>query len=281
MKTVIGYLLTLTFVLTFAVSAQANLLANGDFEAGWDHWYSGGQEGGFVSLEEESGRRIMYVETTKNDGGKADLRSEMFEVPGDAPLEYRFDSGIWQVTTDSLHPVFQPRFYCSDEELIGQEFIAITTPDEDEGGDWFGLTTENNGRVVPPDGTMYMDVVFQAGDHNQWQGGFKIDNVRIVYLDPHSPAIVTQPRTRLADKGDDVHFTVEAESEAEISYKWYKSDDANIDTDTDERLGTDATLTLVDVGLADEAYYYCEVSAGETVVYTNMVVLGVRGERSN
>lgn len=276
MKTLMSYLLTLTFVLTFMGTVQANLLANGDFEAGWGHWYSGGQEGGFVNLEQEQGRRIMYIETTKNSGGKADLRCEIFEVPGDAPLEYRFDSGIWQITTDSLHPVFQSRFYCSDKDLIGQKFIAITTPDENEGGDWYGLTTENSGRLIPPEGTTYMDVVFQAGDHNEWQGGFKIANVRIVYLDPYSPAIVTQPRTRLADEGDQVQFTVEAESEAAISYQWYKSDDANVDPNTDERLGTDATLTLFNVGLADEAYYYCEVSAGETVVYTNVVVLGVR-----
>jgi len=93
-----------------------------------------------------------------------------------------------------------------------------------------------------------------------------------------SLSIIEQPENVLADTGDDAYFTVEGECafESALSYQWYRSYDSEIDPGGDSQLYSGTTLELLDVGLDDEAYYYCMVSSAEAVAYSDVVTLGIR-----
>ncbi|OXU15535.1 LamG-like jellyroll fold domain-containing protein [Sedimentisphaera salicampi] len=90
-------------------------------------------------------------------------------------------------------------------------------------------------------------------------------------------SIIEQPETVVADSGSDVDFTVAAETlfDSTISYQWYKSADDVVD-DGDQALTSEAALTLTDVDLTDEAFYYCAVSSGSLTLHSDVVSLGIR-----
>ncbi len=76
------------------------------------------------------------------------------------------------------------------------------------------------------------------------------------------PVITVEPVGQLVEAGQTVELTIVAESVSPFTYKWYKStDNANNTPDDDSQVGTDsAALTLSNVQVADEAYYYCVVT---------------------
>ncbi len=75
------------------------------------------------------------------------------------------------------------------------------------------------------------------------------------------PIINTQPQDQHVSPGETAVFTVEASSVSPVIYSWFKSkDNANNTIDDDIWVGEDSsTLTIVNVSLADEGYYYCSV----------------------
>ncbi len=96
-----------------------------------------------------------------------------------------------------------------------------------------------------------------------------------------SLVFLTQPQDVLANVGDNISFMVEADTPQTITYQWYKSADAIIDTAVDQPIGSPSAngeLTLSNVQAGDEAYYYCEVEIIDTGTkrYSDMVTLGVR-----
>lgn len=385
MNRLMGYLVFLMAIA--AVQADTNLIVNGDFQDGLTGWYRDSTQTASVWRTENprySGNHIMYLEN--GEGGKAYLYTALFEVPTDVSFAYSFDSGIWQETTAELHPIFQVMFYSHDDgtfdSWLGQQFIPI----DRIFGDWNDVTTHNSGVITPPAGTRWMDVRFNVGEHNNWQGGVRIDNIRLlpVYttawspqpkdeaqavgqspdgqtvtvdlswntgMDPTDlttynsnitthylyrseangsaldlvetiaadgpvgqatlaglafesqylwridqgvdgsapdapetlegavwsfstalsrPTISVQPVSVLANAGQEVTFTVEAESLFPVVYQWYK-DDEPIASPSEE-----GTLTLGDVQAADEGYYYCDVANEHGVEYSDVVTLGVR-----
>ncbi len=76
---------------------------------------------------------------------------------------------------------------------------------------------------------------------------------------PPDPVVVSGPDSATVAAGDSATFTVEA-LQGEF-YTWYKSDDYATDTPTDDVVvqatSTSNTLTVSNVQLADEGYYYC------------------------
>jgi hypothetical protein len=94
-----------------------------------------------------------------------------------------------------------------------------------------------------------------------------------------SPLITQQPVNILEDAGATVQFTVTAESMSAKNYQWYKSADNANDTPADDILvGTNSSvLTLSDIQLTDEAYYYCVVSnASEVPAVSNPAFLEIK-----
>jgi hypothetical protein len=73
------------------------------------------------------------------------------------------------------------------------------------------------------------------------------------------PVITLQPVNQLVDAGQTVVFTIAVDSISSVGYKWYKStDNANNTIDDDVLVGTSlATLTLTNVQVANEGFYYC------------------------
>lgn len=76
------------------------------------------------------------------------------------------------------------------------------------------------------------------------------------------PLIVTNPEDQFKFAGETAVFTVAFSSVDPITYAWYRSTDNANNTDADDtQVGTDSsTLTLSNVSLADEGYYYCKAA---------------------
>jgi hypothetical protein len=71
---------------------------------------------------------------------------------------------------------------------------------------------------------------------------------------PEEVVIVTEPRSATVPTGGTAEFSVEATSPTTITYEWYK-----VGNDVDVLSSTD-TLTMENVQLDDEGYYYCELT---------------------
>ena len=92
------------------------------------------------------------------------------------------------------------------------------------------------------------------------------------------PVITKQPVSILADAGQTVEFVVEAQSVSPETYQWYKSADGTRDPDNDQAIGaagSTGTLSLVNVQVGDEGYYYCVVTNPNPVA-SAVVTLGIR-----
>ncbi|GEM_PF-7134821 len=167
-------LLCMLVLIVVASLAQANMVPNGDFEAERSYWNFSG--GAWVESADHPEYPDMKCGRLENgDGGPQDIRSNLFAVPNVSDFIFSFNSGVWQETTEDLHPVFQVRFYGSKDhsDIIGDVKFDIQQGE----GDWGGLKTENSGQFTAPAGTKYMDVVITVGQHNAWQGGSRIGNI--------------------------------------------------------------------------------------------------------
>lgn len=93
------------------------------------------------------------------------------------------------------------------------------------------------------------------------------------------PVIISHPQNQQAVIGDTAELAVEVFSISPEVYSWYKSvDNVNNTIDDDTLIGTNSnTLTLANVSLADEGYYYCVVSnVSETPVSSNTAFFEIR-----
>jgi hypothetical protein len=79
---------------------------------------------------------------------------------------------------------------------------------------------------------------------------------------PDAPVILTQPVGMIIAKGATAEFIVGGSNIQ--TYTWYRSDDDATDTPADDVVvGDDSSLlSIPDVDLPDEGYYYCEASNG-------------------
>lgn len=93
------------------------------------------------------------------------------------------------------------------------------------------------------------------------------------------PIITSQPANTLAAAGQTAEFTIAVSSISTPAYQWFKSTDNAMNTpDDDTPVGQAETLSLPNVQVADEGYYYCKVtnSGGESSAqYSNVAQLGV------
>jgi hypothetical protein len=75
------------------------------------------------------------------------------------------------------------------------------------------------------------------------------------------PIITAQPSNQVVSVGGTAEFTVGVESLSTPTFEWYYSADKATDTAGDDIfLTTDQTLTVSNVSIADEGYYYCRVN---------------------
>lgn len=95
------------------------------------------------------------------------------------------------------------------------------------------------------------------------------------------PVVTQQPASALTDEGETVSFTVAANSLWPVEYQWFKAAGPVRDIENDQAIGsssfTGMTLTLSNVQVADEGYYYCSLkNKSPNYVYSNMARLGIR-----
>lgn len=98
------------------------------------------------------------------------------------------------------------------------------------------------------------------------------------------PIITAQPADVLLDAvGQTAEFVVEVSSISPAMYQWYKASDfANPNSDEDTPVGPggmalpDCPLSLSNVQLSDEGFYYCRTWNTGGVIYSNVVRLGVK-----
>ena len=93
------------------------------------------------------------------------------------------------------------------------------------------------------------------------------------------PVIINHPQDQQVFIGQTVEFAVEVSSISPETYNWYQSvDNANNTIDDDLLIGNDSnTLTLVNVSLDAEGYYYCVVSNASGIpVVSNTAFLEVK-----
>ncbi|ARN56236.1 LamG-like jellyroll fold domain-containing protein [Sedimentisphaera salicampi] len=93
------------------------------------------------------------------------------------------------------------------------------------------------------------------------------------------PIITQQPESQVVSTGDTAAFTLTADSISQETYQWYLSADGVIDPAEDQAIGstdTDPTLTIDNVQLSDEGYYYCEVTNDGGTVYSDTAGLAVK-----
>ena len=90
------------------------------------------------------------------------------------------------------------------------------------------------------------------------------------------PIITTQPEGLYVYPNETAEFSVVVDSVSSVDYTWYKSLDAEATPSTDVQVGSGSSqLQLASVQIADEGYYYCEVTNGGGTAYTDVVTLGV------
>ncbi len=91
------------------------------------------------------------------------------------------------------------------------------------------------------------------------------------------PIITEQPSYQVASTGGSAEFTVGVESLSTPTFAWYYSTDKATDTAGDDIfLSTDQTLTVSNVTIADEGYYYCRVNnESGTEVVSSPAGLGI------
>lgn len=92
------------------------------------------------------------------------------------------------------------------------------------------------------------------------------------------PVITQQPVNVIAAIGQSATFSVEVESVKPVSYQWYKSADRATDTYEDDAAvpGADGpTLSLTEVSVDDEGFYYCKVS-NPSAAYSEVASLGIK-----
>jgi hypothetical protein len=94
------------------------------------------------------------------------------------------------------------------------------------------------------------------------------------------PIITSQPVNVLATAGQTAEFTIAVSSISLPAYQWFKSIDNAINTPGDDiPVGQAETLSLVNVQVSDEGYYFCKVtnSGGEaSAQYSTAAQLGVK-----
>jgi len=258
MKKDINYLLMLIFIVALSGAAQGNLLPNGDFSAGAEYWNIDLIGTGYIDFDDN----LAFIDTGPD--GAVSLESDKFGIPT-ATLDYSFDYAVDRWAGEDL-PLLQIRFYDGSEQFVDQENTELS----DTSWSW----VSQSGQVTPPEDAVYADVRITAAfyeDRDDFDGIVEIDNI-VIEADLW---IATQPEGVVADEGDDVSFTVEAGTPEGVtaSYQWYKSADPTIDIVNDEPLGAEQTLELLDVSSDDVAYYYCEISAGQAVLYSRVVAL--------
>ena len=82
-----------------------------------------------------------------------------------------------------------------------------------------------------------------------------------------APQVTTGPSDQIAKPGDSAEFSVVIESVSAVTYTWYQSMDNSNDTLADDVVvgGNSDMLTLADIAVSDEGYYYCKAvnSSGE------------------
>lgn len=96
---------------------------------------------------------------------------------------------------------------------------------------------------------------------------------------PSVPVITDQPDGVLADTASTVQFNVVVSSISTPHYAWWKSTDkANDTTDDDASVGIDsATLTISNVSVSSEGFYYCVVTNDSlTPIVSNTAFLEVK-----
>lgn len=100
-----------------------------------------------------------------------------------------------------------------------------------------------------------------------------------------APVVVSQPSNVVANIGDSAVLTIEVDSGSPAHYSWYKSLDNAIDTATDDTaVGSDSkTLTLSNIQVADEGYYFCVITNQSTIptgeilpTYSNIATVGIK-----
>jgi hypothetical protein len=90
---------------------------------------------------------------------------------------------------------------------------------------------------------------------------------------PETPAVTQDPQSVVVAAGGTAVFTVQGEFQ--ISYQWYKSTDAANNTPGDDTTvgGNSNTLTINNVQLANEGYYYCKLTNGAGSTSSNVAKL--------
>ena len=88
---------------------------------------------------------------------------------------------------------------------------------------------------------------------------------------PEAPVFTLQPQIATAASGGEAVFEVSALNTT--SYSWYKSADAVAGDDT--VVGSGAVLTITDIDLSDEAYYYCIATGPAGSETSDITTLGV------
>lgn len=118
---------------------------------------------------------------------------------------------------------------------------------------------------------------YPAGDPNNYAGPVWSFGTQL------TPVISQQPANWLGDVGDTAEFSVIAVSLSPEAYQWYKAAgperDETLDIPVTDLDAGNTTLTLSNVQLSSEGYYYCMVvnEGGPTRAgYSNMAQLGIR-----
>ncbi|ARN56252.1 LamG-like jellyroll fold domain-containing protein [Sedimentisphaera salicampi] len=261
MKKSISYFLVLAFIGFMGVAAEANILPNGDFEADPpdQYWNSGTGGNGVVDFSYNDG----YLRTDAASD-HADIISDKFSASA-TTYNYSFEYSVDNFSSDDLAGLFQLRFFDSSGSFLGEENVDLA--------DTGSSTITASGSASAPAGTSTADVRVSLGVFNDFTGDLIIDNILI----EADLWIVTQPEGVLANEGDDVSFTAEADAASgnTPSYQWYKSADSIIGGEDDQLLSgeTAATLTIADVTSADTGFYYCEASVNSSTITTNAAFL--------
>jgi hypothetical protein len=91
------------------------------------------------------------------------------------------------------------------------------------------------------------------------------------------PVIETNPVDQFVFPNEAAAFSVEATSISPMAYTWYKStDNANSTPEDDVQVGTTSELTISNVQLTDEGYYYCSILNTGGTSLSQAAQLGVK-----
>lgn len=256
---------------------------------GFSNWTDTGNNSSGTDIVLNGSSDLVTVDWSSDNfwaGGPAETNDQqLYRIYLDDPGEgvTASISGLGDWLANAGHTGYNIRIYqCTDSSGVEFQPVEIIDDSNDsviktveatnEWGDGYTRAYVDTGRLEAD--SITLNFVDRTEQTRSTLSAFKITSFEGEIL-----VVTSHPESKGAAPGEQVSFSVEAETQSEATYQWYKSEDDEVSPSTDTQISgaTSATYTISSASLDDSGYYYCEVSSVGTTqtVYSEVARLEI------